>query len=94
MKKNIFKCAVHYANISDVSVKKAALQIMGSLFIQSPLLFIEKSTAKILKQAFDDSSPVDVKIKVLQLFNEFLIEEEKKLEKARETKQTVQLDTG
>jgi hypothetical protein len=94
VKESIFKCAVHYASISDISVKKAALQIMGSLFIQSPLLFVEKSTSKILKKAFEDSSPVDVKIRVLQLFSEFLIEEEKKLEKARETKQSKQLDTG
>lgn len=78
--KSIFDLVVFWAKHENVRFKCSAISTLAHLFIRQPPLFMEKEIRNILKNIFEPNTLIDIKNITLQMFADFLIAEEKKLE--------------
>eukprot|EP00761_Pharyngomonas_kirbyi_P004845 gb/GECH01004850.1/.p1 GENE.gb/GECH01004850.1/~~gb/GECH01004850.1/.p1 ORF type:complete len:1640 (+),score=346.14 gb/GECH01004850.1/:1-4920(+) len=76
----IFGLLTQFAKQSDLPVAVTALSALGYVFIRRPSYFLESTSHRILSSALDINADIDKKKKVLQLLNEFLVEEESEME--------------
>lgn len=90
--KNVCYMSLYLWNHTDnIRLKQSSISTLGHLFIKSPLLFFEKEPKKIIEYCLSQESPLQFKKQILNIFKDFLIQEELKFEKAKFEKQ---LDTG
>eukprot|EP01080_Neovahlkampfia_damariscottae_P010260 gene10260-2679_t len=86
----IYKLSLFWYKNGTEMIKARSLNALGNIFIRSPLLLVKDISKSIINQSLDEKAPISNKKQAIQLFKEFLIEEEVKFEQAKE-KQT---DTG
>jgi hypothetical protein len=82
--KDIFNQCIHFAKCSEPKLQESALYGLCSLIIREPRLLVMQSCMNILKLALQ-SPHEPVKRQTLLLFKEYIIAQEEKLEKAKES---------
>jgi hypothetical protein len=87
---NIFQLSLFWHKFGNEMIKARALNALGNIFIRSPLLMIKENSKLLINESLLEKSPISNKKQAIQLFKEFLIEEEEKFEKAKDKQQ----DTG
>jgi hypothetical protein len=87
---NIFQLSLFWHKFGNEMIKARALNALGNIFIRSPLLMIKETSKSLINESLLEKSPISNKKQAIQLFKEFLIEEEEKFEKAKDKQQ----DTG